>query len=45
VGARELSDLFQVRGDDDKPECYKLGVSGDTATLYDEKDREHTVKS
>jgi hypothetical protein len=23
--------------DDDKPECYKLEVSGDTATMYDEK--------
>jgi hypothetical protein len=23
--------------DDDKPECYKLEVAGDTATLYDEK--------
>jgi hypothetical protein len=23
--------------DDDKPECYKLEVAGDTATMYDEK--------
>ena len=23
--------------DDDKPECYKLEVTGDTATMYDEK--------